>query len=276
MIIEGPVLKYPGAKWNIARWIIGHFPIGYEKMTYLEPFFGSGAVFFNKRPSNVETINDMDGNVVNLFRLVRDMPKELVKLIELTPWARDEYLASYEKTGDPLEDARRFLVRCWQAFGTKTSGTTGWRNNIQGAKGESMFGRGAIPRRILQTTRRLQWVQIENQSAMKLIPRYAHSNVLIYADPPYVTRTRSKNIYNCEMSDEDHINLLELLNAHPGPVILSGYENELYDSRLSHWSQDSIIATAEKGQYRKEILWMNPIAVEKNKTKFPKLFEFLD
>src|SRR5690554_1056987 len=108
-----PVLKYPGSKWNIAKWIISFMP---PHTTYLEPFFGSGAVFFQKPPSKVEMINDIDGNVVNLFRVIREHPEELAALIEMTPWARDEYYASYEKTGDSLEDARRFLVRCWQAF----------------------------------------------------------------------------------------------------------------------------------------------------------------
>ena len=109
-----PILKYPGSKWRLTEWIISHFP---PHETYLEPFFGSGAVFFNKTPSRIETINDIDDNVVNLFKVIRDQPEELAAMIELTPWARNEYYASYEKTGEPLEDARRFLVRCWQAFG---------------------------------------------------------------------------------------------------------------------------------------------------------------
>ena len=129
MTKPAPVLKYPGSKWNLAQWIISHMP---SHTVYLEPFFGSGAVFFNKQPSKVETINDIDGNVVNLFRVIRERPEELVALVEMTPWARDEYYASYEKTGDAMEDARRFLVRCWQAFGTRTYSKTGWRFDTTG------------------------------------------------------------------------------------------------------------------------------------------------
>ena len=114
-----PVLKYPGAKWSIVKWILGFMP---EHEVYLEPFFGSGAVFFNKRPARIETINDIGSDVVNLFRVIRTKTDELAALIEMTPWARDEYLESYYKTGDELEDARRFLVRCWQAYGTRTGG----------------------------------------------------------------------------------------------------------------------------------------------------------
>ena len=107
-----PILKYPGAKWRLAKWIIEQMP---PYKVYLEPYFGSGAILFNKEPKGIETVNDIDGNVVNLFKVIREKPLELARLIELTPWARDEYLQSYEKTGDSLEDARRFLVRCWQA-----------------------------------------------------------------------------------------------------------------------------------------------------------------
>ncbi len=103
-----PVLKYPGAKWSIAKWILGFIP---EHDVYLEPFFGSGAVFFNKRPARIETINDIDGNVVNLFRVIRTRAEELAALIEMTPWARDEYLESYHRTGDELEDARKSATK---------------------------------------------------------------------------------------------------------------------------------------------------------------------
>ena len=94
-------------------------------MTYLEPFFGSGAVFFNKKRSLIETINDLDGNVVNLFKQIRDNPEALARAIEYTPWSREEYSLSYRKTGDDSEDARRFLVRMWQAIGAKSSDITG-------------------------------------------------------------------------------------------------------------------------------------------------------
>lgn len=124
-----PVLKYAGAKWRLAGWITEQLP---PHEIYLEPFFGSGAVFFRKSAARLETINDVDGNVVNLFRVLREKPEQLAALIECTPWARDEYYASYEQTGNDVEDARRFLVRCWQAFGTMTAARTGWRHSATG------------------------------------------------------------------------------------------------------------------------------------------------
>lgn len=255
-----PVLKYPGAKWNLAQWIISHMP---PHTTYLEPYFGSGAVFFNKPPSKVETINDIDGNVVNLFRVIREKSQELAALIEMTPWARDEYCASYEKTGDSLEDARRFLVRCWQAFGTRTDSKTGWRNDIGARKYINMPDQWRkLPNRLLVIADRLKCAQIESQQALEIIQRYRFNYVLIYADPPYPLNTRSGKMYANEMTDEDHIELLEALDKHPGPVLLSGYACQLYDDRLPHWTRRTTKAHAEGGRVREEVLWINPVAAK--------------
>lgn len=252
------VLKYPGSKWSMTDWIISNFPVGYEKMTYLEPFFGSGAVFFNKKRS----INDLDGNVVNLFKVIRDSPEELARLIEFTPWSREEYRNSYEMTGNSLEDARKFLVRMWQAIGSKTSDITGWRNNIQDLNGNVDQWSTKLPKRIIDATYRLRHVNshqvnIENQSAKQLLERYARPYVFIYLDPPYVINTRSGRIYKYEMTDKDHKELLEIIKQHPGPVLLSGYDNEIYNKILEGWHKEYKRANCEGGQKRTEVLWMN-------------------
>lgn len=256
------VLKYPGSKWSTAEWIISYFPEGYEKMTYLEPFFGSGAIFFNKKRSVIETINDLDGNVVNLFKVIRDCPEELARMIEFTPWSRQEYKSSYEMIGESLEDARRFLVRMWQAIGSKTSDITGWRNNIQDLNGNVDQWATKLPARLIETSKRFKHVpshqvNIENQAATQLLERYARSYVFIYADPPYVRSTRSGRIYAHEMTDQDHTQLLELLQKHPGPVMISGYESELYSNLLEGWHTEKRQARCEGGQQRQEVLWMN-------------------
>ena len=254
-----PILKYPGSKWRLTEWIISHFP---PHETYLEPFFGSGAVFFNKTPSRIETINDIDDNVVNLFKVIRDQPEELAAMIELTPWARNEYYASYEKTGEPLEDARRFLVRCWQSFGCRTFCKTGWSSNC-GSNGPNFVDRWTqMPELIIAAAKRFQKTQIENQPAIKLIGRYNKEDVLIYADPPYPLSTRAGKYYAHEMTDEDHIQLLEALDNHTGPVIISGYACPLYDERLRHWDRRTHKALAEGGVAREEVLWLNPVAAK--------------
>lgn len=255
------VLKYAGSKWSTSSWIISNFPVDYEKMTYLDPFFGSGGVFFNKNRSKIETINDLDGNVVNLFKVIREYPEELSKLIEFTPWSRQEYRESYEMTGDSLEDARRFLVRCWQAIGTKTSDITGWSNNIKPTDaGKSRWCR--LEPTIKETALRLKSeklniVQIENISAIKLIKTYNRPYVFIYCDPPYVLSTRSKRIYKCEMSDDEHIELLTTLKEHSGPVMISGYMNDIYSEMLKGWTVKTKKSNCEKGKSATEVIWMN-------------------
>lgn len=247
----------------MAKWIIDHFPENYQDLTYLEPFFGSGSIFFNKERSRIETINDMDSDVVNLFKEVRQNPAELAYLISMTPWSREEYKNSYVKTDDDLENARRFIVRMWQAIGAKSSDKTGWRNNINAQNRTTIQGfNSVLPETILQVCERLQHnekgtVQIEHQDIFRLFERYDRDEVLMYLDPPYVLSTRSKRIYKHEFNDTDHIRLLKLCQASKAKIIISGYKCELYDEYLDGWHTDSIIADCESGQKRIETIWMN-------------------
>lgn len=256
------VLKYPGSKWSTAEWIISKFPPGYEKLTYVEPYMGSLAVFFNKNRSVIETVNDIDSNVVNLFRVIREHPAEMAKLIKLTPWAREEYKNSYEQTDEPLEKARRFLVRMWMAIGAKSSDITGFRNVIKGINGNLSHWNNRLPDRILEAAERLQHtetcvVQIESQPALQLIERYNRENVLMYIDPPYLLSTRSKRIYKHEMNDQDHVELLKILYKSKAKILLSGYENDMYNSMLEGWHKESVNCLKEAGLQATETLWMN-------------------
>lgn len=258
------ILKYPGSKWNIAKWIVSHFPDGYERMTYLEPFFGSGAVFFTKNRSQIETINDMDDNVVNLFQVARDHPEELARAVYLTPWARAEYSVSYEPVTDMgVEKARRFLVRMWQGIGSKSSGITGWRKNVKGVNGNVPRFHISLPDDIMEACERLKHtngnyiVQIENKDAFELIERHNTSDTLIYADPPYVRETRSGRIYKHEFTDDDHRRLLVALMRHKGPVVLSGYGCDLYDDTLPRWWRYERAAQTEAAKTKIEVIWCN-------------------
>lgn len=254
------ILHYPGSKWSLADWIIDHMP---PHQTYLEPFFGSGAVFFSKQPSPLETINDLDGDVVNLFRVIRDHSDELARLVYWTPYSREEYYASYEMEGaDEFERARRFLVRCWMARGAKTSDRTGWRHIIDHSGPRPVRQWNEVPDKIMDVAERLKGVQLEQQPAIELIRRYNRPEVLIYADPPYVMETRSGRMYKHEMTDADHAELLGALDEHPGPVLLSGYSNPMYDERLKHWHREERQTLAEAGRIRIEVLWINPVAAE--------------
>lgn len=234
-----------------------------EHETYLEPFFGSGAVLFSKEPSRLETVNDIDGEIVNLFRVIRERPDELAHAIRWTPHSREEYYLSYEDSEDELERARRLIVRLWQGRGGKTSHRTGWRSMIE-ANGP-LPGKEWLrfPEKVAVVAERLKGIQIENRPALELLQRYRRPNVLIYGDPPYVLATRTTSSYRYEMTEGDHAELLDALDMHPGPVLLSGYAHPLYDERLKHWTRDTKKAKAEAGASREKVLWINPIAVSK-------------
>lgn len=260
------VLKYPGAKWKIVDWIVKHMP---PHTSYLEPYFGSGAVFFNKAPSKLETINDINGQVVNLFRVLRERPDELTRAVELTPWAREEYYTSCILSEDPLESARRFLARCWMSFGGRIDERSGWRHEKRGEIRASTYHTWVnIPARIRLAAERLKNCQIENRPALEVIRGHCYPGTLIYADPPYPHSTRGTRLYPYEMTDDDHLELLEALDAHPGPVLLSGYGCRLYDDHLNHWNRITQETRAEGGRLREEILWLNPIATSASRTLF--------
>lgn len=249
-----PILKYPGGKWRNAAWVVSHFP---PHTKYLEPFVGSAAIYLHKTPAEYEVINDLSGDVVNFLRVIREHSEALAGLIALTPWAREEYDLSYEVVDDPVERARRFVVRVWQAQNGDLSKHVGWAN--RGFHGTaSTVGRWRkLPDRILAIADRLLQAEIENTDAVELINRANNADTLIYADPPYVLETRSSTLYQYEMTPAQHLALLEALDNHAGPVVLSGYRCALYDDRLSHWHTVERKAQAEKGNTRTEVLWLN-------------------
>ena len=254
------VVKYPGAKWSLASWIIDHFP---PHHSYLEPFFGSGAVLFNKHRSNIETVNDLDGDVVNLFECIRQDPEKLGRMVYYTPYSRQEYEKTYlpDLPSDPFARAARFLVRCNQGYGFRTNEIrVGWKNDVQGR--ERAYAAKYwidLPEVIAQAAERLRGVQIEHRPAVDVIARFNSENVLIYCDPPYILSSRSggKRQYKHEMTDADHEELLAVLKEHRGPALISGYPSELYDRELRDWRRETTTATDQLSRRREEVLWMN-------------------
>lgn len=251
------IAKYPGSKWSVSDRIINFFP---EHHSYLEPFFGSGAILFNKSRSNIETVNDLDGNVVNLFECIRTDPERLARSIYMTPYSREVYEKAYHAIPeDKFEAALYFYIRLNMGHGFRTTGEkVGWKNDVQGRERSYASQDWCnLPEKIMQAAERLRGVQIDNRPALELIPRFNYKNVLIYCDPPYMLKTRHGKQYRCEMDDKDHEALLDVLLKHKGYAIISGYETELYNSMLAGWNKYEMIAYSQTCSKKKEVLWMN-------------------
>lgn len=252
-----PVLSYPGSKWSMARKIVALMP---PHCSYLEPYFGSGAVLFNKPPSNIETINDLDNRVYSLFRMVRDEPEKLAALVAMTPYSRAEYDAAYDgkKAVSEAELVRRFLIQCWQGHGFRSGYKVGWKNDVQGREAAyAVRNWNRLPGWIVEAAGRLKQVQITHEPALDLIKRFNAPNALIYADPPYLLETRHGKQYRHEMSKADHVQLLTALQSHKGPVMLSGYDSDLYNKMLRGWHKVKFDIVAQQGAKRTEIIWLN-------------------
>jgi len=225
-----PAVRYYGGKWRIAPWIVEHLPYSHE--CYCEPFGGAASVLLRKPRSPLEVYNDLNGAVVNFFRVLRERPEKLIRAISLTPWARAEYELAQESSGDPVEEARRFYVSAWMGFGGgRAKWRQGWRYQV---KAGTLWKPSSVSftetAHLWAAVDRLRGVQIECRDAFKVIRACDAPETLFYLDPPYVHSTRSKwkDIYAREMDDEDHEALADLVLGLEGMVVISGYPSGLY------------------------------------------------
>lgn len=253
------ILNYPGAKWGMAAEIVSIMP---PHRSYLEPFFGSGAVFFNKPRSAIETVNDIDGDITNFFKVLREESDRLIEAISLTPYSRDVFDDAHENRGiDDFDKAYRFAIRSRMGHGFKTYEKTGFKIDVYARERSYCVNTwNKMPERIAEAAARLKGVQIENRPALEIIKKFNYDNVLIYADPPYLLETRGGKQYRCEMDEQDHLNLLAALRDHKGKVILSGYPSEMYDRELRGWHKIMRKSYNQNSDPRTEVLWCNYIS----------------
>jgi DNA adenine methylase len=273
-------ISYYGGKSKMAPLIVSLIP---DHDVYMEPFFGSGAVFFAKAPARHEIINDLEGNVVNFFRVLRDQPEQLERLCRLSPHARDEWGTSDidDDQVDDLERARRYFVRLSQSFAQTAGPTTGWK--ITTARTQSVPATNQSRcNRFAACAERLIGVTIENCDAVHLL-RLATPSTVIYVDPPYLESTRRSgrgtrySDYIVDMGgDDEHRRLLSALRETPGSVILSGYPSPLYDELLRDWwSTDLEVnvhasnARTNSRAARTERLWCNFTPARPEQLTFP-------
>lgn len=266
-----PVLRWHGGKWRLAPWIISHFP---PHRIYVEPFGGAASVLLRKTRCHAEVYNDLDCEAVNLFRVLRDEPaaERLARVLALTPFARDEFLAAYELTGDPVEDARRFVVRSFMGYGSNAACTTlggrsqtGFRSNSNRSGTVPAREWTGVPAALMLTVERLRGVIVECRDAMQVMGSHDEPAALHYVDPPYLHGLRSpanpydlKHFYRHELTDADHSALLCFLRGLTGMIVLSGYASPLYDEALQDWRRVEIKAMADGARERTEVLWLNP------------------
>jgi len=234
-----PLVPYHGGKGRIAEWIVGLIP---PHRIYVEPFAGSAAVLLAKPVATHEILNDLDGNAICFYRVLRERPDDLELACRLTPYARDEFLAAdLDEDLDDLERARRWWIRTSQSFNHTAGGKTGWATSVNRG---SNSARTVLNRlgRFAAAVERLEHVVIENRDAVDVIEQYSRVDAVVYADPPYLRSTRTAMAkrpggdYKHEFStDDDHRRLAEVLNATPATVLLSGYDSPLYDELYAGW-----------------------------------------
>ncbi|MCL6448213.1 MAG: DNA adenine methylase [Armatimonadetes bacterium] len=294
------VFQYPGGKARIAGWIADHLPPPGSFNVFVDAFGGSGSVLLevmrrceHAGKKALFVLNDLDNEIVNFFRVLRDpeLRQKLQEALTWTPYARTEYMACLEAspTDDPVEKARRFFVLRQQSYGGHGASKGQWQYHL--AEGWRKSG----PQRWLSSREKLerfgmafQKVQVECLDFADLIRRYDRGNALLYLDPPYYPDTRKDNhLYRLEMTKEQHRELAEILNSIKGMAALSGYRCPEYDEWYSGWERhdlnvichlSSVGGEKYRGEHpgRVESLWLNPAAVQAGKGKVEQLMLFDD
>lgn len=265
-----PIVRWHGGKWRLAPWIISHFG---QHRTYVEPYGGGWSVGLRKSRTYAEIWNDLDGELVNLFRVLRDPAgaAELVVQLKLTPFARDEFNGAYESSVEPIERARRLLVRSFMGHGSDGSSgiyRTGFRSNSNRSGTTPAHDWSNYPACLEVAIARLRGVVVENRDAIAVCRKHDSPETLHYVDPPYLHATRKRanrrpdngGVYRHELTDQEHDALLADLNLLEGMVVLSGYASATYDDALPGWRRVTRATHADGALPREEVLWLNPAA----------------
>lgn len=274
LTVTRPALRYHGGKWKLAPWLQLFFP---PHRIYVEAFGGGASVLLRKAPSYGEIYNDLDGEVVNVFRVLRDRGEELLHALTLTPFARDEFDLSYARAEDPVEQARRTVVRSFQGFGSAaaTGERSGFRANSNRSGTTPAHDWANLADALPALTARLRGVVIENRDALAVARHHDSPTTLHYFDPPYVHSTRSGKVrgtategrasgkaYRYEMDDAAHREFAQLAHDLQGMVVVSGYPSELYEELFGRWERFERACFADGARSRTEVVWLNPACTD--------------
>lgn len=251
------IVRYHGGKVLMARHLVPLMPV---RECYVEPFGGGAAVLLARPRSRLEVYNDLAGEMVALFRAIRDRGEELAAAVAATPFARREHEAAQNlNVAGDIELARRVLVR--SHFGHGSNGiykSTGFRAAGMRAGVLPCHVWAKMPDVVIETAERMRGVVIECRPAVDVMIANDSPDTVHYVDPPYVLDTRGKGSdYKHEMTDADHRDLLDVLRGLKGDVVLSGYAHPIYDDALAGWRRVEIKARADRALKRTEVVWMN-------------------
>lgn len=261
-----PAFKCHGGKFYLSSWIISHFPEDYQQYTYIEPFCGGANVLINKEKSVLEAICDTDITIVQIFRAIRDEPKEFIRRLSHVKYCQETFDKALKREPGPFDDyldqaVNDYILRRMSRGGLRKA--FAWSERLRGGlPGDVNAWKTALM--VLPTiAERIKEVYIFNKSALEVIKTFNTKNVLIYADPPYLHDTRtSKNVYNNEMDIDAHIELSRTLNRFPGKVVLSGYPSPLYTRLYKDWKCErkkiaNHASQAKAKDVKTEMLWKN-------------------
>jgi DNA adenine methylase len=258
-----PALRYHGGKWRIAPWILGFFP---EHRIYVEPFGGAASVLLRKPRAYAEVYNDLDGEIVRFFRVLRDRGEELKRYLDLTAFARAEIIEAYNPTEDPLVRAARTVMKSFMGYGSDSiRRKSGFRADSQRSGTTPAHDWVNYPKKLPDLVERLQGIVIEQRPAVDVIQKNDTPETLFYVDPPYLHSVRSgisNQAYRHEMTDAEHKELATVLHEAQGKVVISGYPSDLYEELYSNWHREEKEARADGSRPRTEVLWMNFMPVK--------------
>lgn len=271
--LKSPI-QWLGGKQPMVNKLLPLFP---EHKTYVEVFGGGGALMFAKQPSPVDVYNDLDSDLVNFFRVMRDpnLFPDFYNRAWLSPYSREEYgfcKTQLNEDPDPVERARRFFVLARYSFG----GMIGSFGLSVTATSKGIAQPASAYRNVLcilpLISERLATIEVECRDFRKILDIYDTPNTFFYLDPPYLPSTRKAGKYKCELTDQDHMELVELLKSLKGKAMISGYPNELYDKMGWNRKEWDIccraagrtrasglqgVGNVKKTQQRRECVWLN-------------------
>lgn len=255
------LVKYPGGKGfpSINSWIISNLPKNYEEMVYIEPYAGAGSVLLNKNPSQQEILSDIDISIINIFKKIRDEPKEFIKKLSHLKYCQETFDKALNNWYE--EAINEYILRRMSRGGLKK--VFSWSDRQRGGKPGDVNAWQSAILNLSDISERLKEVYIFNKPALDVIRIFNSPNTLLYLDPPYLHDTRNtKDLYEYEMTIEDHVELSRSLNEFKGKVALSGYSSQLYSRLYKDWncSKKKIanhLSQTKTKEKKTECLWCN-------------------